>query len=63
MNTTVHIVLCPTCKKPVSWTDKNQWRPFCCKRCSDIDLGAWANEHYKVPTNATQLVDDFDEQE
>jgi endogenous inhibitor of DNA gyrase (YacG/DUF329 family) len=42
-------VECPTCRKTVEWTDANPERPFCSHRCKLIDLGAWANEEYKVP--------------
>ena len=42
-------VECPTCQKSVQWTDANPWRPFCSERCKLIDLGAWANEEYRVP--------------
>lgn len=42
---------CPQCKKPSQWQD-NPFRPFCCERCKLIDLGAWANEDYKVATNS-----------
>jgi len=40
--------LCPTCGKPTA----QEWRPFCSKRCADIDLGRWFNERYVVPTPA-----------
>lgn len=43
------IVTCPTCGKKVEWTEKNPYRPFCSERCKQIDLGAWAEEKYKVP--------------
>ena len=36
---------CPICDKPVEPT----FRPFCSKRCADIDLGRWFNERYVVP--------------
>lgn len=36
---------CPICKKEV--TDP-RYRPFCCKRCADIDLGNWFTEKYAV---------------
>ena len=42
-------VECPTCKKSVEWSETNPWRPFCSERCKLIDLGAWANEEYRVP--------------
>ena len=38
---------CPTCGKPSA----PEARPFCSKRCADIDLGRWLNEDYRVPTN------------
>jgi endogenous inhibitor of DNA gyrase (YacG/DUF329 family) len=43
------VVNCPTCSKPVEWRSENRHRPFCCERCKQIDLGAWANEEYRVP--------------
>ena len=27
------------------------YRPFCSKRCADIDLGRWLKEGYRVPTD------------
>ena len=36
---------CPICKKEV--TDM-KYRPFCSKRCADIDLGNWFTEQYSV---------------
>jgi endogenous inhibitor of DNA gyrase (YacG/DUF329 family) len=41
-------VKCPTCRKFVVWQD-NVYRPFCSERCRLIDLGAWANESYRIP--------------
>ena len=41
-------VKCPTCRKEVAW-DNNPHRPFCSERCQLIDLGAWAEERYRVP--------------
>lgn len=40
---------CPRCGQPSQWED-NPFRPFCSERCKMIDLGAWANEEYKLPT-------------
>lgn len=37
---------CPICRKPA----EARWRPFCSKRCADIDLGRWLNESYSIPT-------------
>ena len=47
--TAPRLVACPTCGKPAPWTPENRFRPFCSERCKQIDLGAWANEEYRVP--------------
>ncbi len=36
---------CPICKKPT----QNSFRPFCSKRCADVDLSRWLNGHYAIP--------------
>lgn len=41
---------CPTCGAKVEWSDKNKFRPFCSDRCKQIDLGAWAEEKYVIPS-------------
>ena len=46
---TYTIVKCPTCADAVEWRPENPYRPFCSERCKQIDLGAWANEEYRVP--------------
>lgn len=40
---------CPVCGKPADL----KVRPFCSKRCADIDLGRWLKESYRVPTEET----------
>lgn len=37
---------CPICHKPA---DQLRLRPFCSKRCADIDLGRWFTEQYSAP--------------
>ncbi|MDF1803175.1 DNA gyrase inhibitor YacG [Thalassovita sp.] len=37
---------CPICKKPTV----SAFRPFCCKRCADLDLGKWLGGDYAVPS-------------
>ena len=37
---------CPICKKPT----ETDYRPFCSKRCADVDLGRWFNGSYAVPS-------------
>jgi endogenous inhibitor of DNA gyrase (YacG/DUF329 family) len=36
---------CPICNRP----QEAAFRPFCSKRCADVDLGRWFNESYIVP--------------
>ncbi len=42
------VVRCPTCQKPVEWSEKSPWRPFCSERCRLIDLGEWADEGHRI---------------
>ena len=37
--------LCPLCRRPTAHT----YRPFCSKRCADIDLGRWLRGGYALP--------------
>jgi len=43
------VVKCPTCGGDSIYAASNPYRPFCCARCKGIDLGAWANENFRVP--------------
>jgi uncharacterized protein len=38
---------CPVCGKEVTAS----YRPFCSKRCADIDLGRWLKEGYRIETD------------
>ncbi|MBI1778953.1 MAG: DNA gyrase inhibitor YacG [Proteobacteria bacterium] len=49
-------MLCPICERPAI---EPRYRPFCSRRCADIDLGRWFNESYRVP--AKQPSEDEDE--
>ena len=46
-NAGVHVLgqKCPNCGK----TATLEFRPFCTKRCADVDLGRWLNEDYRIP--------------
>lgn len=37
---------CPICGKDT----KPETRPFCSKRCADVDLARWLNGQYAVPS-------------
>jgi len=34
------------------YSPANVYRPFCSERCKQIDLGAWASESFRMPTEA-----------
>ena len=36
---------CPICGKPRD----DHYRPFCSKRCADVDLGRWLKGSYAIP--------------
>jgi uncharacterized protein len=37
--------VCPICRKPRN----ADYRPFCSKRCADVDLGRWLHGSYAIP--------------
>ncbi|MDF3608388.1 DNA gyrase inhibitor YacG [Paracoccus sp. DMF-8] len=39
---------CPICGKETA----AQYRPFCSKRCADIDLAHWLRGDYRIPAEA-----------
>ena len=39
---------CPICGKP----SEPRYRPFCSRRCADVDLARWLNESYRIPDEA-----------
>jgi endogenous inhibitor of DNA gyrase (YacG/DUF329 family) len=51
-----HAAKCPECSKPT----EHAYRPFCSKRCSDVDLGKWFNEQYVLPGD-TEMHDEIEE--
>ena len=40
---------CPICSKP----SVEKFRPFCSRRCGDVDLSRWLKGVYVVPTDET----------
>ncbi|MBS0241847.1 MAG: DNA gyrase inhibitor YacG [Proteobacteria bacterium] len=48
--------LCPICRKPAV----EKYRPFCSKRCADIDLGRWLTGGYAVPGGDSDADEDGD---
>ena len=41
-------VKCPECGQQAEYSEKNEHRPFCSRRCQLLDLGAWASEDRKI---------------
>ncbi|MCR8549826.1 DNA gyrase inhibitor YacG [Salipiger sp. P9] len=37
---------CPICGKPT----EVKYRPFCSKRCADVDLAKWVSGSYAIPS-------------
>lgn len=42
---------CPICGKAA----QARWRPFCSKRCADVDLGRWLGERYAIPGEPAEI--------
>ncbi len=40
-------LICPICRKGVPTAD-NTFRPFCSKRCKEIDLASWLDGSYRI---------------
>ena len=38
---------CPICRRPTV----HEFRPFCSRRCADIDLARWLKGSYAIPGN------------
>lgn len=36
---------CPICSAPT----QERWRPFCSRRCADVDLSRWLTGRYAIP--------------
>jgi uncharacterized protein len=50
---------CPICSKPAT----AQYRPFCSRRCADVDLARWLNGSYAIPSEAPVDPEDIEEAE
>ena len=50
---------CPLCGKPAEAV----YRPFCSRRCADLDLGKWFNEAYRIPAEPSDEDQDEDQDE
>jgi endogenous inhibitor of DNA gyrase (YacG/DUF329 family) len=46
---------CPICGKPA----EERFRPFCSRRCADVDLHRWFSGSYAVPGTADEEEDEL----
>ncbi len=46
---------CPICRK----LSRPAYRPFCSRRCADVDLARWLREDYRVPAPQEVYEDDI----
>lgn len=45
---------CPICGKATA----ADYRPFCSRRCADVDLGRWLTESYRIPAETEEEADE-----
>lgn len=48
---------CPVCGAPA----EERWRPFCSRRCADVDLSRWLSGTYAIPGGGVDADEDGDE--
>jgi endogenous inhibitor of DNA gyrase (YacG/DUF329 family) len=46
-------VRCPICHRVTPW-EGNPHRPFCSERCRVRDVGNWASERYRIPSQPAE---------
>ncbi len=48
---------CPICKRPTA----HDFRPFCSKRCADVDLSRWLTGSYAIARTGADEDEDGDD--
>ena len=48
---------CPICDKETNAA----FRPFCSKRCADVDLAKWLGGGYAIPSNDPDEIDELED--
>lgn len=48
---------CPICGKPA----QESLRPFCSRRCADVDLNRWLSGVYAIPVKENESEDESDQ--
>lgn len=49
---------CPICDKPT----QKAFRPFCSKRCADVDLAKWFTGGYAIPADDPEDAEELENQ-
>ncbi|SMQ58814.1 hypothetical protein SAMN06295905_0137 [Devosia lucknowensis] len=49
---------CPICGKPAV----EAFKPFCSKRCADVDLNRWLSGNYVIPARDDEPLPDLDDE-
>ncbi|MGZ5278382.1 MAG: DNA gyrase inhibitor YacG [Pseudobdellovibrionaceae bacterium] len=57
-NSTARKVKCPYCGNDSIFAPENPFRPFCTERCRLLDLGMWADETFRVPSDEKVSIQD-----
>ncbi|RED52068.1 DNA gyrase inhibitor YacG [Aestuariispira insulae] len=50
---------CSICGKP----SEEKYKPFCSRRCADVDLHRWMGGTYRIPTEEPGFINDNDEEQ
>ena len=48
--------VCPICEKRKG---VETFKPFCSKRCADVDLNRWLNGGYAIPTEEPAIISEI----
>ncbi len=54
---------CPVCRRPIVFfgdeiRKRSKFFPFCSERCKLVDLGAWLDGDYRMPTRPEDASDE-----
>jgi len=49
---------CPVCRAPGA----AKYRPFCSRRCADLDLGRWFSGGYAIPSEEPEDIEKASEE-
>jgi len=50
-------IKCPQCGEFFDMDSLSNYKPFCSERCKLIDLGAWADGSYSIPSEDSPMTE------